>query len=236
MLNSKTWQFTIWDYIRMVFTTYFNVAFVTKKNTVISFFRTTFSKWYTRNSIGFKLYDRFATFSASRPQPIVFVLSALSHKSGIDVKRHDILPPSYTWRKEPINHAYWCYLGDMFTGMIIRKISRLRVLELSLKVRKYLKLDHPHYRITFVVKLPDGKTRILDLIEFLSLHKAKKVAELYYHQWKQVNQDIAEPFIQGDSVAFSPPPQGKILNPKSQTISKIKMPNKKLHGGSPVGR
>ena len=185
----------MWDYIRMVFTTYFKVAFITKKNTVISFFRTPFSKWYTRNSIRFQRYHRFVAFSASRPQPIVFGLSALSCKSSIDVKRHDVLLPSYTWREQSINHTYWCYYSDIFTGMIIRKISRLRILELSLKVREYLKLDHPHYRITFAVKLPDEKTHILNLIEFLSLRKAKKVAELYYHEWKKVNQDIAEPNI-----------------------------------------
>jgi len=109
------------------------------------------------------------------------------------MKAHDVLPPSYTWHEQPLNHAYWCYYGDVFTGMMIQKISRLRVLELSLKVRKYIKLEHPHYRITFAVKLTNGETHILDLAEFLSLHEAKKIAELYYYDWEEVNQDIAEP-------------------------------------------
>ena len=180
LFDFKALQFAIWDYFSMVLS-YFKVTLFTQNNTVVSFQRPAFGYRYAGDSIGFSQADIFTALSTPRPPSVISVLPILSHSSSTNRELHNILPPSYVWHKYS-NDDYWYYSDDKWTGIVIFTISRLR---LSTRVRKYMKLNHPSYRITFC---PYGDSaRLCHLVEAPTLGEAKKMAERYYEEWIRVN-------------------------------------------------
>ena len=131
-----------------------------------------------------------STPSTHGAEAVFPILSKFSIEDSPRRKCHTKSPPLTTWRKDRAGHLLY-YIGDDWTGLEIQKITFLPAYCL-LSTVKVLTLKPHSFRIRVSPFDPEGKRHRCTLVEAPTLAKAKKIAEWYYSEWSQVNQNLEE--------------------------------------------
>lgn len=87
-LNLKAWQFTIWNYFRVV-KSYFKETFLAQYNAILNFPISALCYGYAGDRIGFSQANILTTFSTPSSPSIFPVLSIASYKNDSRTKVHN---------------------------------------------------------------------------------------------------------------------------------------------------